>query len=143
MKVLHGVNYTIISMQFKIEKLNIETLTRQYNKPSPLKNIVVTSDFMPVLNYEQRRLNFYSIVYARSGLYSLNIGAEHYELRSGQLIFLKPTDVHELIDMGSFEGHMIAFSFDFLEENIKALNQPFFENNAHYVLPEPTKCIRI
>jgi AraC family transcriptional regulator, transcriptional activator of pobA len=107
-----------------------------FGKSSAQEPFLITDDIYPGVTLDVIRPQFYSISICISGFYSVRIYDKEYKFEQGQVMFFRPNEMHQMLEIQDFRGYLISFSPEFftLKPSI-SLNLPFFSEEANSIMP--------
>ncbi len=98
-----------------------------YGKNSPEEPFLITDDIYPGVTSDLIRPQFYSLSICISGHYSVRIYDKEYKFEQGQVMFFKPNEMHQMLEVNDFRGYLISFSQEFFKLNSSlSKNLPLF-----------------
>jgi len=125
-------------MKSKVNFLDIPKIIRKLKEGASENDFVITDNIYPGVTFDPVRPDFYGIAYCYGGNYKVKISFKEYDLKPGHLMFFKPMELNELIEINNYKGILIAFNLHFLISReligFNLLAQPFFEEGAGSLL---------
>jgi AraC-like DNA-binding protein len=97
------------------------------------------SDIIPEFSGEPMISDFYAVVYCYSGSCDMKIDLEEYHFQAGQLLVLRPGELHHLQKVDNYDALLLAFHKNlFIKDNFNhyktLLNHPFFNANRQNII---------
>ncbi len=107
-----------------------------FGKNSPQEPFLVTDDIYHGVTPDLIRPQFYSISICISGHYIVRIYDKEYKFEGGQVMFFRPNEMHQMLEIDDFKGYLISFSPEFFTlKTANSINLPFFSEEANPVMP--------
>lgn len=119
--------------------LDFTTFREQVEEVGKDKKIIVLSDIIPELSSKPMIADFYALVYCYRGSCDIKIDLDEYHFQAGQLLVLRPGELHHLQKADNYDALLLAFHKNlFIKDDFNQyktlLNHPLFNSNRQNII---------